>query len=89
MDTVSTTETLGEPPPVRSRGYQLEMMEAGMQRNIIVAVGSNDRNHIACFLMRSRWIPVVGKRRCGKVRLGSFSDADSRVEERYSVYALR
>ena len=76
MGTTSNTETLGEPLPVRSRGYQLEMMEAGMQRNIIVAVGSNERKDTVCFLMRSRWIPVVGKRRCGKARLRSFSNAD-------------
>ena len=47
MGTVSNTETLEEQLRVRSRGYQLEMMEAGMQRNIIVAAGSNNHNETA------------------------------------------
>ena len=48
-----------------------------MQRNIIVAARSNDRNETACLLMHSRWIPEVEKRRCGKVEPRSSSDADS------------
>ena len=36
MDAVNT-ETLGKTLPLHSRGYQLEMLEAGMRRNIVVA----------------------------------------------------
>lgn len=36
MDAVNI-ETLGKTLPLHSRGYQLEMLEAGMRRNIVVA----------------------------------------------------
>lgn len=39
MDAVNT-ETLRKPFPLHSRGYQLEMLEAGMRRNVVVAARS-------------------------------------------------